>query len=338
MTGDGTCAQQERPITLEGLASAQVSLNLDTRNNTLKFGVVGSGRGWWPLFTRRFGQAVWRVDPLGDAVGEKEVDALAINLKNGGAEVVLFEKGRVRANSPVWNDEGVKIVVAMEPWRVSPSNDWSLFTRRVGHEELGGVTDGQFAVRLAVRKELAPDEWVGEPREVRGKFVHLLNCTASGRRVPVPKGTPKGWANDGLLNKWESRFGKVETPTVFTTENWISQRLELKELKGVLDVPAVLDCGLELRERLREMTMPGKVYIAILEEISNCLRPPSKKTACAPLRRRDRGKPQRRSSPSGHASTMLRTRASNGLKTAAQSSYRMRKLRWFGGTPPPTRR
>jgi hypothetical protein len=32
--------------TLEGLASAEVSLNLDTRNNTLKFGVVGSRRGW----------------------------------------------------------------------------------------------------------------------------------------------------------------------------------------------------------------------------------------------------------------------------------------------------
>jgi hypothetical protein len=85
---------------------------------------------------------VWRVDPPGDAVGEKEVDALTNNLQNGGAEVVLFENGRVRANSLVWNDEGVKIVVAMEPWRGSTSEDWMLFTRRVGHEELGGMTDG----------------------------------------------------------------------------------------------------------------------------------------------------------------------------------------------------
>jgi hypothetical protein len=135
---------------LEGLSSAQVSLNLDTRNNTLKFGVVGSGRGWWPLFTRRFGQVVWRVNPPGDSVGEKEGGALVSNLQNGGAEVVLFEKGRVRANSPVWSDEGVKIVVAMEPWRGPPSDDWKLFTRRFGHEELGGVMDGQFIVRLAV--------------------------------------------------------------------------------------------------------------------------------------------------------------------------------------------
>jgi hypothetical protein len=101
-----------------------VSINLDTRSNTLRFGAVGSGGGRWPFFTRRFGKVVWRVDAPGDAL-EEEADALASNLQNGRAEVVLFEKGRVRPNSPVWKEDGVKVVVALEPWNPGTLEPWN---------------------------------------------------------------------------------------------------------------------------------------------------------------------------------------------------------------------
>jgi hypothetical protein len=48
----------------------------------------------------------------------------------------------------------------------------------------------------------------------------------------------------------------------------VKRRLELKELKGVLDIPVLEECGTELRARMKGMRMPGKVYGALLSEIS----------------------------------------------------------------------
>jgi hypothetical protein len=34
-----------------------------------------------------------------------------------------------------------------------------------------------------------------------------------------------------------------------------------------MDVPAMMDCGTELRAKLKEMKMPGKVYVCLLDEV-----------------------------------------------------------------------
>jgi hypothetical protein len=83
----------------------------------------------------------------------------------------------------------------------------------------------------------------------------------------VPAEVPEGWTNNSRLI-WEKRFDKIATPTVFYKDNWVKRRLELKELKGVLDIHAMEECGTAMRERMKAMRMPGKVYGALLGEIS----------------------------------------------------------------------
>jgi hypothetical protein len=52
----------------------------------------------------------------------------------------------------------------------------------------------------------------------------------------------------------------------------VKRKLELKELKGVLDISAIEECGTELRARMQEIRMPGKIYGALLSETSRGFR------------------------------------------------------------------
>jgi hypothetical protein len=74
---------------------------------------------------------------------------------------------------------------------------------------------------------------------------HILNCTGKGRKIAIPVGKPRGWTVDKRL-EWNDRFGRIDTPSVFYKDNWVSRRLELKELRAVLDVPIVAESGSEI--------------------------------------------------------------------------------------------
>jgi hypothetical protein len=47
----------------------------------------------------------------------------------------------------------------------------------------------------------------------------------------------------------------------------LSRKLDLKELKAVLDVPDSDECGTVLRHRLKAMKLPGKVYVDVLDKV-----------------------------------------------------------------------
>jgi hypothetical protein len=131
----------------------------------------------------------------------------------------------------------------------------------------GGVTEGEFTINVASRGPFAEFDWCAKLPGTSAKLQHVLQCTWSGRKIPIPVKAPEGWTADNRL-KWECRFDKIATPTVFYKDNWVKRRLELKELKGVLDIPAMEECGTALRERMKTMRIPGKVYGALLAEIS----------------------------------------------------------------------
>jgi hypothetical protein len=95
---------------------------------------------------------------------------------------------------------------------------------------------------------------------------HILTCTGSGRKIPIPGGKPTGWTVDERLD-WTDRFERIDTPTVFYKDHWVSRRLDLNELRAVLDVPIVTESGSGLRRKLKRMKVLGKVYVAILGEI-----------------------------------------------------------------------
>jgi hypothetical protein len=155
--------------------------------------------------------------------------------------------------------------------RTPPPVDWTTSRHRISHAQLGGVTEGGSLIHIAHRGPFDNFDWCKELPRVPARLAHVLSCTGSGRKVPIPAGTPEGWTEDGRLD-WAQRFNKIATPTVLYKDSWVKRKLELKELKGVLDIPAIEECGTELRARMKGMRMPGKIYGALLSEISRGFR------------------------------------------------------------------
>jgi hypothetical protein len=253
---------------LDDLAEAQVVLTLDTSDKGILFGIVGESatQRWWGKFTGRFGTVAWRTQASAKLpLGRDEELARAMDEK--AVDVILIETGRPRRNSPIWKGTRVLVVVSLDGWRESPPANWTTSRHRVGHAQLGGVTEGEFVIHIAHRGQFDGFDWCKDLPGVPAKLAHVLTCTGSGRKVPIPEGTPDGWTEGGRL-LWERRFDKVATPTVFYKDSWVKRRLELKELKGVFDIPAQEVCGTALKEKLKAMRMLGKVYGALLSEIS----------------------------------------------------------------------
>jgi hypothetical protein len=249
---------------LEGLANAQVDINLDLSTPKLTFGVLGASpqQNWWKIFVPRFGEIAWTLGKESDeagslekALGEKQVD------------VLLIESGRVGAHSPIWGASACKVVVSMEGWRGLPPGEWTIRRKKIRYDALGGVTNGEFVVHVAHRGEFSGFNWFDELRGAPAKLNHVLTCTGSGRKVPMTDGGKRGWTPDDRL-VWGNRFEKIDTPTVYFKDSWLSRRLELKELKAVLDVPDSNECGTALQQRLKGMRMPGKLYVAVLDEVN----------------------------------------------------------------------
>jgi hypothetical protein len=182
-----------------------------------------------------------------------------------------METGRWRRNSVVWSMKRTKVAISFEGWREPPPKEWYTYRKKLRHDQLGGVTEGEFSICIAYKGGFEGFPWceglVGAPAVLR----HISNCTGSGRKIGIPAGKPRGWTVDERL-EWTKRFGRIDTPMVFYKEHWVSRKLELKELRAVLDVPILTECGTDLRRRLKCMKVPGKVYVAVLDEIQKAFR------------------------------------------------------------------
>jgi hypothetical protein len=130
------------------------------------------------------------------------------------------------------------------------------------------VTNGEFMLHVAHRGDFSGFAWFENMKGVTAKLDHALTCTGLGRKTPMTDKGKRGWTEDDKLD-WTSRFEKIDTPTVYFKDAWLYRRLELKELKSVLDVPDGDECGTALRRRLKGMRMPGKLCVAVLDEVSH---------------------------------------------------------------------
>jgi hypothetical protein len=108
----------------------------------------------------------------------------------------------------------VSVVLSLYGWRGPPPTQWNTRRMKIRHDQLGGVTEGEFTVHITYKGELAGFNWCANLKGVPEQLMHVLECTGTGRKVPIPTETPKGWTLDGHF-KWEDRFNKVMTPTVF---------------------------------------------------------------------------------------------------------------------------
>jgi hypothetical protein len=192
---------------LEGLANAQVDINLDLSTPKLAFGVLGVApqQNWWKSFVPRFGKIVWTIGKESEGVGNLEK---ALGEKQVG--VLLVESGRVGAHSLIWGASACKVVVSMEGWRGSPPGDWTIRRKKIRHDALGGVTNGEFVVHVAHRGF----NWFDELKGVPAKLNHGLTCTGPSLKVPMTDGVKCGWTPDNKL-VWANRFEKIDTPTVY---------------------------------------------------------------------------------------------------------------------------
>jgi hypothetical protein len=200
----------------------------------------------------RFGKIRWTIGR--ESENKEKADTL---LRSKPVEVILVEAGRLGEHSTVWKEETCKVVISLEGWRGCPPREWRIRRQRIRHESLGGVTNGEFTVHLAHRGEFDGFDWFQELKGVLAKLNHVLTCTGSGRKVPATEELKRGWTEDDKL-VWANRFEKIDTPTVYYKDAWLHRRLELKELKAVLDVPDSSECGARLRVRLKAMKMPGR--------------------------------------------------------------------------------
>jgi hypothetical protein len=246
-----------------------VELTLDPKAPGLSFGIIGesSTQSWWKMFSPRFGKVAWRtmvaIDDMTSGKGDAVLKTL---LWKEPVNVVLMETGRLRRGSPVWEDEGVMVVLSLDGWRRSTPSQWTTQRMKIRHDQFGGVTEGEFTVLVAHTGEFTGFDWCENLQGVPARLGQVLECTGTGKKVPIPNERPEGWTQDGRLH-WERRYDKIMTPTVFDKTSWVVRQLGLKELKSVMDVPAMMDCGTELRAKLKEMKMPGKIYVCLLDEV-----------------------------------------------------------------------
>jgi hypothetical protein len=218
------------------------------------------------------------------------------------------------------------VVMSIDSWQESPPANWSTCRKRVSHAQLGGVTEGEFTVYVAYRGPFEGFNLYEELPGVPAKLQNVLQCTGSGRKIPIPDETPEGWTENSRL-KWESRFEKIATPTVFYKDSWVKRRLEIKELKGVLDIPVIEECGTALRGRMKAMRMPGKVYGALLGEISGGFK----------IRKRKRVRMERATEPDSGAAKSSQEASvgasSEGQKTWQETPERSARLTGLCGGP-----
>jgi hypothetical protein len=183
---------------LTGLANAQVELKLDPKAPSLAFGIIGelSTQSWWSLFTSRFGTVSWR--SRGDQTVVERSDTVLEGLLDGDpVDVVLMKSGRVRSGSLIWQASDVMVVLSLDGWRSPPPSQWKTRRMNIRHDQLGGVTEGEFTVHVAFKGDFAGFNWCENLVGVPAKLGHMLECTGTGKKVPIPLDTPKGWTQDG---------------------------------------------------------------------------------------------------------------------------------------------
>ena len=188
-----------------------------------------------------------------------------------GIEVLLIQGSWPAKSSLLWKIPSLKVVL-----RVGPDKDrrakqrapagWSVKCTRLKHEQLGGVTTGEFRSYVAI----PPGEELLAMQTSQG-----LNNTLGQIISPMEKCFT--WVNEpdqgavntgkGLL-KWTERFAPVVTPSVFKPNAWGLRKLTVHELASALDFPSTRTDAMTDPEVLRKLTkseMPGKIWVAGLE-------------------------------------------------------------------------
>lgn len=175
--------------------------------------------------------------------------------------------------SRLWLDSGASLIVrvsnTLERGGRRVPDAWSVKGATIGHEKLGGVTNGRFKIWYAVPPGATLPEWSAR-KGLSNTLCQVLKTTEKTRRwVPPPE---DGELNSGLgLLEWNERHGLIKAPSVFRKDRWALRLLTPKEKENVLDFPesrGVLLTEVE-RNRLLTSEIPGKIWVSAFTVITD---------------------------------------------------------------------
>ena len=155
------------------------------------------------------------------------------------------------------------------------------------HQDLGGVTNGTFRVRAALREGL-PNLQPRPPVGTQARLNQVIDPTIRGKEYTGPK-PEEGTHNTylGLLD-WSQRHESVVVPMVYPWAPQVARPLSNPELLTALDVPAtkIKGAGPDMAQRwAKEITLPFKVRAEVSEWLYSLLAPPGYPNGQLPARR-----------------------------------------------------
>lgn len=235
----------------------------------LKFGLVSKGWPCWHWFIGTKGSCRWiRGDskPLGVDVGQKFYDETTPLGSLEDVEVMLFQ-GHVPSKShAVWGNPKVRVVCWYGPrsrYEKVLSVGWKFVGVKMSHAELGGVSDGIFHVRYAIRRD--ETDWEIVPQcgiNFRNTVAQVWHSANGGRLCnKVDKAQDKSGSMMDVIS-WENRvMPSVRGPTVYNKNKWARRRLTTKELSDVADMPAIIFKASDelVQKQMIRFDVPGKV-------------------------------------------------------------------------------
>jgi hypothetical protein len=253
---------------------SQVSTMLNTGSLKLAIGVISacgaSTNSVWEWFIPRLGNTVWNVR------GAHRDSGLASALDGSSTEVILVDSGvTVRPNSPIWQVQGLLLVVSLSRWRgCPPKNNWVCGTKTLSHREVGGVTDGVFVIHFARHRNTKGDVCFPRRAAAPAKLRHVLDPTVQGGSpCKIPEDSTQADSGQAGLLNWPKRFGLIEAPTVYSKTHWRKRKLSTKEMVAVLDLPLERLKGLPVGDLVQETLVPGKIRARVIDEVCEWIAP-----------------------------------------------------------------
>jgi hypothetical protein len=266
---------------VDQMISTRLQLSVE---NKVKLCFVCSGTPFFYLFVGRTAKTEWlssdealiaRSDKDPPFIPRHKLAASELDWTVHG-QVVVFEGRSPSAQDPVWTSGASRVawidVTGRGKVRAPKDGGWNVYRRSISHASLGGVTDAIFSCFLVSRLQ-GDCNWRLVATGIRATLRQVIDPTKGGRTVQIPAGpgnTEVEMLNTaGGLLQWTKRFGKVIVPTVYSKELWAERRLTVVELADVLDLPGTLRKRLSLGQltKVREMSVPGKVVVALFESL-----------------------------------------------------------------------
>ena len=278
--GESTCS--EGPY--DQLVKSSARVIVEKRYTAV--GVIAGGYPTWAWYVGALGELKWIIsgnELPGKMTGDptRYTFGQASNLET--VSVVLVQGDWSLVPSEVWNMD-LDVILSAGRQRKSRGKKrkkpglftselvppgWTEGSMKLGHAELGGVTNGIFWIEWACPNSKIPPRFT-QPTPILSTISKILSShdTVLHRRSREPEAGALNSAK-GLIH-WRRRWTEVTAPHLFNG-SWVLRELSSREKADALDFPNERRAKIsdEVLEELLQFEVPGKVYYAAIHFLSN---------------------------------------------------------------------